>query len=144
MGPKESWRFPSFFSEASNVDNSSVGSLACGRRVISVANLHEAEERVHITSSQGPTRDDRNKPELLAPGTDIVAANGFAGPSDAWIGMTGTSMASPHIAGAAALLYQAGQRTPLEVKATLINTTDNYGWDSASGWGYVNLDSAAT
>ena len=31
-------------------------------------------ERIHITSSQGPTRDGRSKPEIAAPGTDIVAA----------------------------------------------------------------------
>ena len=51
--------------------------------------------RIAITSSQGPTRDGREKPDVAAPGSDIVAAKGFSGPSDAWIAMSGTSMASP-------------------------------------------------
>ena len=100
----EAWRFPSFFSERSNVDNSSVSSLACGQRVISVANLDEAAERINITSSQGPTRDGRFKPDVAAPGTDIVAAKGFAGRDDLWVAMTGTSMASPFVAGVAGLM----------------------------------------
>jgi hypothetical protein len=95
IGPKEAWRFPSFFTEASNVDDSSVGSLSCGRRIVAAANLHEAEERVHITSSQGPARDSRFKPDVAAPGTDIVAANGFAGPEEPWVRMTGRAPSSP-------------------------------------------------
>ncbi|HWW74466.1 MAG TPA: S8 family serine peptidase, partial [Pyrinomonadaceae bacterium] len=59
VGERDAWRFPSFFSEDSNVDDSSVSSLACGRRVISVANLDDAREIINVTSSQGPTRDNR-------------------------------------------------------------------------------------
>ncbi|WP_322883634.1 S8 family serine peptidase (plasmid) [Sinorhizobium medicae] len=87
--------WPSFFTEASHVDTSSVSALACGQRVVSVANLDELKRRAHITSSQGPTRDGRLKPDITAPGTYIVAANGFGDPDDLWIEMTGTSMASP-------------------------------------------------
>ena len=36
-----------------------------------------------VSSSQGPTRDDRMKPDIAAPGTDIVAANGFGENGDA-------------------------------------------------------------
>jgi subtilisin family serine protease len=78
-----------------------VGSLACGQRVISVANLDQNLQSVHFTSSKGPTRDGRCKPEIAAPGTDRVAANGFGGreQENLWISMTGTSMASPYVAG---------------------------------------------
>ena len=38
------WRFPSFFSERSNVDQSSISTLACGERVVAVANLDKARE----------------------------------------------------------------------------------------------------
>ena len=59
------------------VDNSTLSSLACGPRVIGVANLDEARELHQRHLSQGPTRDGRSKPEIAAPGTDIVAACGF-------------------------------------------------------------------
>ena len=39
------------------VDNSTLSSLACGPRVIGVANLDEARELLNVSSSQGPTRD---------------------------------------------------------------------------------------
>ena len=83
-GDVEGWSFPSFFSESSNVDNSSVSSLACGHRVIAVANLDEVNEQINITSSQGPTRDNRMKPEIAAVGTDVIAANGFD-PHNRWV-----------------------------------------------------------
>jgi subtilisin family serine protease len=96
--------WPSFFSARSNVDASSVSALACGQRVVSVANLDEARRSAHITSSQGPTRDGRPKPDIAAPGTDILAANGFGDPTEPWIPMTGTSMASPYVAGVIGLM----------------------------------------
>lgn len=96
--------WPSFFSARSNVDASSVSALACGQRVVSVANLDEARRSAHITSSQGPTRDGRPKPDIVAPGTDILAANGFGDPAEPWIPMTGTSMASPYVAGVVGLM----------------------------------------
>ncbi len=104
IGEREAWSFPSYFTQGSNVDSSSVSSLACGNSVIAVANLDEATERINITSSQGPTRDGRFKPDVAGPGTEIVAANGFGEPDEPWIAMTGTSMASPYVAGVAGLM----------------------------------------
>lgn len=71
------WYFPSFFSERSNVDESSASLLAWGQRIVSVANLDKVREKINITSSQSPTLDQQLKPDVAAPGTDIVAANGF-------------------------------------------------------------------
>ncbi|MFO0832327.1 MAG: S8 family serine peptidase [Phycisphaerales bacterium] len=105
-----SYYFPSFFSEKSNVDSSSVSSLACGERVISVANLDEAREVINISSSQGPTRTGGLKPDVAAPGTQVVAANGFGRPGDPYIAMTGTSMASPYVAGVVGLMLAAEPR----------------------------------
>lgn len=47
------------------------------------------------------------------------------------------------VAGAAALLGQAGVRDPLAVKALLINSSNNVGWAADRGWGYLNLDFAS-
>ena len=101
------FRFPSFFTEQSHTDSHSISSLACGHRVIAVANLDDAKQRAHASSSQGPTRDGRCKPEIAAPGTNVVAANGFAHPDEPWISMTGTSMASPYVAGVVGLMFGA-------------------------------------
>jgi len=146
IGPKEAWRFPSFFSETSNVDNSSIGSLACGHRIIAVANLHEAQERVNITSSQGPTRDNRQKPDVTAPGTDIVAAKGFAGSDDEWIKMTGTSMASPYVAGVVGLMLATEPRlTAAQIEGIIHRTSrpilgSPFGWENDAGFGVIDPD----
>jgi subtilisin family serine protease len=66
----------------------------------------KTNERIHHTSSQGPTRDGREKPDIAAPGTNIVAANGF-NPDQPWVSMTGTSMASPYVAGVVARMLAA-------------------------------------
>jgi subtilisin family serine protease len=103
IGPLEAWVFPSCFSQRSMVDASTISTLACGARIVAVANLDEAKRRVSVTSSQGPTRDGREKPDIAAPGTKIVAANGFSVAGD-WIEMSGTSMASPYVAGVIGLM----------------------------------------
>lgn len=103
---------------------------------------------VAFYSSQGPSFDGRIKPEIVAPGDSLMSAesNGyFKGQSCNLIEMTGTSMASPAAAGAAALIrnyyngvkfwvitcnksYASCQRfTPsgVLVKATLLHSGDS-------------------
>ena len=91
---KDLWRFPSFFSLRSNIDKSSVSSLACGRHIISVTNLDTRTNRIAVSSSQGPTRDGRLKPEVAVPGTGILAARGFSPRDKRWVQKSGTSMAA--------------------------------------------------
>ncbi|MCL6671239.1 S8 family peptidase [Streptomyces panaciradicis] len=71
----------------------------------------DGEDRLADFSSTGPTTDNALKPDLTAPGVDIVsarAAHGHMGDpaADGYVSMSGTSMATPHAAGAAAILAQ--------------------------------------
>jgi uncharacterized protein (TIGR03437 family) len=123
-------------------DEFTVASPAIAHNGISVANIHlEAPggPAPFETSARGPTLGGRFKPDLAAPGTAIFST-GILG--DGFLERTGTSMAAAHVAGAAALLRQAGVQDRLAMKALLINTTNRDGWDIGDGWGMVNVDRA--
>jgi subtilisin family serine protease len=144
IGGRRLFRFPSFFTEATNIDSHSISSLACGHRVIAVSNLDDARQRINATSSQGPTRDGRCKPEIAAPGTDVVAANGFAHPDEPWISMTGTSMASPFVAGVVGLMLGANAGlSAAQCAGILLRTARplpgaSYEWANDVGFGRIN------
>lgn len=141
---KEAWRFPSFFSQRSMVDDSTVSSLGCGFRTLSVANLDDSRELINTTSSQGPTRDGRFKPDVAAPGTDIVAANGFAGSSKPWVAMTGTSMASPFVTGVVGMMLAIEPSLTAAQIEGIVQTTarplsgDDYTWKNNAGFGRLD------
>ncbi|MGP1354529.1 MAG: S8 family serine peptidase [Parasphingopyxis sp.] len=143
------FRFPSFFSPRSNVDSHSVSSLACGRATIAVSNYDIATNRMNITSSQGPTRDGRFKPDIAAPGTDIVAANGFAVDGKRWTSMSGTSMASPYVAGVIGLMMNAaaGPINSLQCLGILQRTArplpgGTFEWVDDAGFGRIDPEAA--
>lgn len=143
LGAAALWRFPSYFALRSNVDQSSVNSLACGNRILSVANLDERAERINTSSSQGPTRDGRFKPEVAAPGTDIVAARGFSSAAEPWLALTGTSMASPYAAGVAALMLSVEPRLTASQIIGIMRSTAHplpgadYRWQDDAGFGRI-------
>lgn len=145
VGQATAWRFPSFFTEASNVDNSSVSSLGCGEQILSIANLDDLRLRINISSSQGPTRDGRFKPDLAAPGTEIVAALGFNFEDDEqWIGMTGTSMASPFVCGVVGLMLAENPHlTASQIRGILQRTARplpnaDFTWRNDAGYGVID------
>lgn len=145
IGSRDAWNFPSFFDLNSNVDNTSISSLACARYVLSVANFDEPKEQINISSSQGPTRDGRFKPEVAAPGTNIIAAKGFSTEADdLWISMSGTSMASPYVCGVAGLmLTEEGNLTAAQIIGIITRTSkplpsQDYQWKNDSGYGVID------
>lgn len=149
VGPsRKLWSFPSYFAQSSNVDSHSISTLACGMRVIAVANLDTAAERISISSSQGPTRDGRQKPDVAAPGTRIVAARGFAGDDDLWVAMSGTSMASPYVCGLSALLLGVqASLTSAQIMGILQRTARplpgaDFRWRDDAGFGCVDPHAA--
>jgi subtilisin family serine protease len=140
--------YPSYFSTRSAVGSHTINTLACSNSVIAVANLDAVRESVARSSSPGPTRDGRLKPDIGAPGTDIVAANGFGDAKAPWIAMTGTSMASPYIAGVVAwMLAMNPKLTSAQCQAILQRTSQplvgaSYAWSQQCGFGQVNAAAA--
>jgi serine protease AprX len=130
--------------------------------VIGVAAGNKDGQTLADFSSRGIAGSAVYQPTITAPGVDIVAARASTGvitvlglPSDVELGaaavsyttMSGTSMATPHVAGVVALMLEAAPNlTPTQVKATLQNTATAMPGYAAHqvGSGYVNALTAVT
>ncbi|HWQ22728.1 MAG TPA: S8 family serine peptidase, partial [Gaiellaceae bacterium] len=102
-------------------------------------------------SSQGPTDVDfRVKPDVVAPGVNVLSAQ----PDNKWAFFQGTSMATPHLAGAAAFLKSKFPSwSAAQIRSAIVNTAEegvlkrfDTGAPTANvnvvGAGRLNLDSA--
>jgi serine protease AprX len=96
-------------------------------------------------SSRGPTTNPAAplKPDVVAPGLSVVAAK--ANTASSYVAFSGTSMATPFVAGVVALgLEAAPASTPATVKAALQASAQDAGATGADNeWGYGLVDARA-
>ncbi|WP_436758279.1 S8 family peptidase [Streptosporangium sp. V21-05] len=120
-------RYGTLFVIASGNDGpQTLGSPSSADRALSVGASYRDADTVTQFSSTGPRVGDAAvKPDLIAPGAGIVAARaGGTSADDSYTEMSGTSMATPHVTGAAAIVagrhpeWKAGQ-----IKAALMAST---------------------
>ena len=131
-------------------NDQTVGSPATADAALAVGAVTKRNALARF-SSKGPRRGDLAiKPEITAPGVRIVAARA-AGTAlgdvvdDDYTRLSGTSMAAPHVAGAAAILAQRHPRwTAQKLKAALVSTAKPSARPSVyeQGAGRVDVDRA--
>ncbi len=100
-----------------------------------------SQQTIQPYSSQGPTIDGRVKPDITGPDANATATFGASG--GCTNGFNGTSAASPHLAGAAALLLgSTPSLDPAQLQTQLESRTDErgpQGHDNVFGAGFLKL-----
>lgn len=131
-----------------NAKNNLVVANAQDAQIDSNGNLISVN--INSGSSQGPTDDNRVKPDITGNGTSVYSSSSFSDSS--YTSFSGTSMASPNVMGTLLLLqqyhnqlYQRYMKSST-VKALTCHTADdvgNVGPDAIYGWGLMNGKKAA-
>lgn len=145
------------FADGSADDTRTISVPGTARRVITVGSFITRPEAgsggvaggLSGFSSRGPTRYGAHKPEIVAPGEVVISCRTSQGMpaepgSERYTGMPGTSMAAPHVAGAAALLLSVRPELTCEqVKQLLTRSARRDGLAAAApddSWGHGRLD----
>ena len=130
-----------------------LGTPATMRRALAVANYDHVVQAPNSSSGRGRTRDGRAKPEVAAPGTGILSSHALGGRPNGngtvhpmRVGMSGTSMSAPHVAGIAALMLQKNPAlTAVQIRSMLVSAANPppgvTPFDLA--WGYGRADARA-
>ena len=131
----------------------SVTTPGTSRKVITVGASDDSgvvEVMGNITtdySGRGPTKDCICKPDLVAPGSNIWSCRAinktfFANSKAMYVAKSGTSMSTPVVSAAAALVLSANQKlSNNEVKMILLNGTEDIGFDKTKqGRGLIKID----
>ncbi|SDW69524.1 Subtilase family protein [Nitrosomonas eutropha] len=129
----------------------SIGDPANLEEAIAVGSVHKTNPHTYgisYFSSRGPTADGRMKPDLVAPGENILSARhqwpkGKLTVRNAYVEMSGTSMATPHVSGLLAAFLSARREFigyPDRVKALLLQHCTDLARDPyIQGKGIPNL-----
>ncbi|MFD9566097.1 S8 family serine peptidase [Streptomyces sp. NPDC059994] len=117
--------------------------LANGKVAVTISGT-DVTDRIASFSSRGPDLRWDLKPDLVAPGYDIRSTIPKSLYAPGYYRMSGTSMAAPHVAGAAALLRQLHPgETPAKVTSELVGSTKQIKGYGTSTVGSGRLDVAA-
>lgn len=135
--------------------NGSISLLGTGPNVISVG-CHDGEnfpDRCNSCekySGRGDVGARLRKPDLVAPGTEVISCNGFfrknrlGGIQNPYTAKSGSSMSVPVVSGAAALLWQKYPHiTNRQVREILLDSAQDLGEaPQKQGWGMLNVSAA--
>lgn len=123
-----------------------IGAPGSAEEAFTVGSVDDPSGYLSYFSSQGPlARSGAMKPDVTGPGNDVTAARSAdSGGEGPYVAMSGTSMATPHVAGAAAILLSANpDLTTAELKAALASTATDVGYTPyEGGTGVIDVDAA--
>ncbi len=121
---------------------SGIGSPGAAAAALTVGAVDKTDQRAWFQDMGPRLGDGLVKPEIVAPGVDVLAArSGAAGGSGYYQEMSGTSMATPHVAGAAAILAQQHPGWSGEqIKQALVSTAKPLDGETAYEVGGGRLD----
>lgn len=120
-------------------ENRTISMPGTAQSIITVGAIEIGDfAQVASFSAYGGSRKLNDKPDVVAPGVGILAAQ--AGTGDQLVPFPGTSMAAPHVAGAIALAFaaaaQVGKRLSSNEIRGALRTND---WDRGMGFGPLDV-----
>ncbi|WP_199551919.1 S8 family serine peptidase [Streptomyces sp. N35] len=105
--------------------NGAIGSPGAADAALTIGAVDNTDTRADFTSMGPRMGDNALKPDLSAPGVEILAARSSLSEGEgAYMSISGTSMATPHVSGVAALLAEKHPDwTPQQLKDALMSTS---------------------